>query len=57
MAKIEGEIVIGRPAEEVFDFVADQSNEQPYAWLSKASRLAPPRTLSTSPTAGPSEPG
>jgi len=30
MAKIEGEIVIGRPVEEVFDFVADQSNEPQY---------------------------
>src|SRR5690349_446978 len=27
MAKIEGEIVIGRPVEEVFDFVADSRNE------------------------------
>lgn len=27
MAKIEGEIRIGRPAEEVFDFVADSRNE------------------------------
>ena len=27
MAKIEGEILIGRPAEEVFDFVADSRNE------------------------------
>lgn len=30
MAKIEGEIVIGRPVGEVFDFVADQSNEPQY---------------------------
>lgn len=27
MAKIEGQILIGRPAEEVFDFVADSRNE------------------------------
>jgi hypothetical protein len=27
MARIEGEILIGRPAEEVFDFVADSRNE------------------------------
>ena len=27
MAKIDGEILIGRPAEEVFDFVADSRNE------------------------------
>jgi Polyketide cyclase / dehydrase and lipid transport len=27
MAKIEGEILIGRPVEKVFDFVADSRNE------------------------------
>ena len=27
MARIEGQILIGRPAEEVFDFVADSRNE------------------------------
>lgn len=27
MAQIEGEIVIGRPVEDVFDFVADERNE------------------------------
>lgn len=30
MAKIEGEITIGRPVEVVFDFVADQTNEPQY---------------------------
>ena len=30
MAGIEGEIVIGRPVDVVFDFVADQSNEPQY---------------------------
>lgn len=30
MAKIEGEILIDRPAEEVFDFVADSRNEPQY---------------------------
>jgi hypothetical protein len=30
MARIEGEIVIGRPVEVVFDYVADQSNEPRY---------------------------
>ena len=30
MAQIEGEILIGRPVEEVFDFVADQRNEPHY---------------------------
>jgi uncharacterized protein YndB with AHSA1/START domain len=30
MARIHGEIVIGRPVELVFDYVADQSNEPQY---------------------------
>ncbi len=30
MAGVEGEIVIGRPVEVVFDYVADQSNEPQY---------------------------
>jgi hypothetical protein len=30
MAKIEGEIVIGQPADVVFDYVADQRNETQY---------------------------
>jgi Polyketide cyclase / dehydrase and lipid transport len=30
MAKIEGEILIGRPVDVVFDYVADQSNELHY---------------------------
>ncbi len=30
MAQIEGEIVIERPIEEVFDFVADECNEPLY---------------------------
>jgi carbon monoxide dehydrogenase subunit G len=30
MARIEGEIIIGRPVEEVFDFVADERNEPRY---------------------------
>jgi uncharacterized protein YndB with AHSA1/START domain len=30
MTRIEGEIVIGRPVEVVFDYVADQSNEPHY---------------------------
>jgi hypothetical protein len=30
MARIEGEIVIGRPVEVVFDYVADQRNEPQY---------------------------
>ena len=30
MVRVEGEIVIDRPAEEVFDFVADERNEPRY---------------------------
>ncbi len=30
MARIEGEVVIGRPVDVVFDYVADQSNEPQY---------------------------
>ena len=30
MARVEGEIVINRPVEEVFDFVADERNEPRY---------------------------
>lgn len=30
MTRIEGEIVIGRPVDVVFDYVADQSNEPQY---------------------------
>ena len=30
MARIEGEIIIGRPVDVVFDYIADQSNEPHY---------------------------
>jgi hypothetical protein len=30
MARIDGEILIGRPVDVVFDFVADQRNETQY---------------------------
>jgi uncharacterized protein YndB with AHSA1/START domain len=41
-AKIEGEIVIGRPMEEVFDFVADQSNEPQYnPQMVRAEKITP----------------
>lgn len=30
MARVEGEIIINRPVEEVFDFVADERNEPSY---------------------------
>ena len=30
MAPVEGEIIINRPVEEVFDFVADERNEPHY---------------------------
>ena len=41
MAHIEGEIIIGRPVEEVFDVVADERNEPRYnprlLWVEKIS--------------------
>lgn len=41
MARIEGDIVINRPVEEVFDFVADERNEPRYnermLWAEKIS--------------------
>ncbi|HEY5987268.1 MAG TPA: SRPBCC family protein [Streptosporangiaceae bacterium] len=42
MAKIEGEILIGRPVEEVSDFVADQSNEPQYnPQMVRAEKITP----------------
>ena len=44
MARIEGEIFIGRPVEDVFDFVADSRNEPQYnpAMTSVELLTAPP---------------
>ena len=42
MARIEGEIVIERPLEEVFDFVADERNEPRYnPRMLRAEKLSP----------------
>ena len=42
MARIEGEIVINRPVEEVFDFVADERNEPRYnPRMLRAEKLSP----------------
>ena len=42
MAQIEGEIVIARPVEEVFDFVADERNEPRFnRHMSSAELLTP----------------
>jgi carbon monoxide dehydrogenase subunit G len=42
MARIEGEIMIHRPAEEVFDFVADERNEPRYnPGMVRAEMLTP----------------
>jgi len=42
MARIEGKIVINRPAEEVFDFVADERNEPRYnPRMLRADKLSP----------------
>ena len=41
MVHIEGEIVIGRPVEEVFDFVADERNEPRYnAQMPRAEKIS-----------------
>jgi Polyketide cyclase / dehydrase and lipid transport len=42
MARIEGEIMINRPVEEVFDFVADERNEPHYnPRMVRAEKLSP----------------
>jgi polyketide cyclase/dehydrase/lipid transport protein len=42
MAMIDGEIVIGRPVEVVFDYVADQSNEPQYnPQMVRAEKITP----------------
>jgi hypothetical protein len=42
MATIEGEIVIGRPVDVVFDYVADQSNEPQYnPQMVRADKITP----------------
>lgn len=42
MARIEGEIVIGRPVDVVFDYVADQSNESQYnPQMVRADKITP----------------
>jgi RecB family exonuclease len=42
MAKIEGEIVIGRPEDVVFDMVADQRNEPTYnPAMTRSEKLTP----------------
>jgi uncharacterized protein YndB with AHSA1/START domain len=42
MARIEGQILIGRPVDQVFDYVADQSNEPQYnPQMVRAEKLTP----------------
>jgi hypothetical protein len=42
MARIDGEIVIGRPVDVVFDYVADQSNEPQYnPQMVRAEKITP----------------
>jgi hypothetical protein len=42
MAKIEGEIVIGRPVDAVFDYVVDQRNEPQYnSQMVRAEKITP----------------
>ena len=50
MAKIEGEIVIGRPADVVFDMVADQRNEPTYnPAMTRSEKLTPAHRLAGPP--------
>jgi hypothetical protein len=42
MARIDGEIIIGRPVDVVFDYVADQSNEPQYnPQMVRAEKITP----------------
>jgi len=41
MARVEGEIIIHRPVEEMFDFVADERNEPRYG---QEDHLGQPQT-------------
>jgi hypothetical protein len=42
MARIDGEIVIDRPVDAVFDYVADQSNEPQYnPRMARAEKITP----------------
>ena len=45
MAQIEGEIVIGRPVEEVFDFVADERNEPRFDRQMLSAELLTPEPI------------
>jgi uncharacterized protein YndB with AHSA1/START domain len=45
MARIEGEIVIARPVEEVFDFVADQRHEPRFNSRMRSSQLLTPEPI------------
>jgi hypothetical protein len=45
MARIDGEIVISRPVEEVFDFVADERNEPRYNPRMVSSELLTPEPV------------
>jgi uncharacterized protein YndB with AHSA1/START domain len=47
MALIEGEILIERPVEEVFDFVADERNEPRYNRRMSAAELLTPEPIGT----------
>ncbi len=41
MVRVDGEIVINRPVEEVFDFVADEGNEPRYnARMRRAEKIS-----------------
>ena len=55
MARVDGEIVILRPVEEVFDFVADERNEPRYVlpWIRREPGYSPPMVRSELFSVGP----
>ena len=54
MARINGELVINRPVEEVFDFVADERNEPRYnPRIRRAEKLSPGGDRPPDPGSGP----
>jgi hypothetical protein len=58
MARIDGEIVIDRPVDVVFDYVADQSNEPQYnPQMVRAESSLPGRWIPARGSARPWRPG
>jgi hypothetical protein len=56
MIRITGEIVIARPVEEVFDFVADERNEPLYNRRMRSAEKTTPGPVGPEPAFAPSSP-